>query len=332
MTTFKFIILFLVSATLFITSCSQKENVQPNNSDHEVAAKSANIGNGGGQQLLAVNYIPQYPSSGVNTSPSVGNITINGTTYYAGFIVSKVTNISSNTITIQISKPGNVAFAQSGTVSIKAYTLSGPVVSNVNFSAGATVINVNFNAYFTKGVVHYWAVVLTNPSYPTNYYSSPISINSNDWNTSPPNNTPIGTYIGHLNDVQIYYNNGNLNSPYQCVAFVNNYYQLRFGKNLSGIGNASAYYGQASSYGLIQIPFSGAPRVGDLLCCSGGINGLGHVGIVSEVGANYIKIAHQNAAGCNPILSTLLKSGNTYNVSSISPIGYPLTLQGWLRP
>lgn len=70
---------------------------------------------------------------------------------------------------------------------------------------------------------------------------------------------------------------------------------------------------------------SDAPRIGDIICFSGGT--YGNVGIVTEVGSNYVKIAHQNGGSTNPIGLNLSKSGN---VISASKLGSTYKVQGLL--
>ena len=61
-------------------------------------------------------------------------------------------------------------------------------------------------------------------------------------------------------------------------------------------GMEGDWYREASAKGLDAFPNSGtgAPRPRDILCCTGGPGGYGHIAIIMEVTNTYVKFAHQN--------------------------------------
>lgn len=159
---------------------------------------------------------------------------------------------------------------------------------------------------------------------------------------------PYGTLLGNFNNINVYSNgtSGNVSNEYnyvngtntgmkwQCVEYVNRYYLSIYNMNIRIAGhNAVDYYPNASARGLSSYPNNGtiSPQVGDLLCFSG--NTYGHVAIVREVGANYLKVAQQNvsnsASDVNYNVSMSVSSGH-YGVSG-SSIGSNYVCQGWLR-
>jgi len=152
--------------------------------------------------------------------------------------------------------------------------------------------------------------------------------------------TTFGAILGTVNGVNLYYNgttspttynyfNGtNTGYRWQCVEFINRYYLQVYGMDIRGTtgGNAYQYYGLASQKGLVAYINDGSvpPRVGDILCFSGG-TGNGHVMIITEVGASQIKVAHQNGLSAMPIGAAFNRVGNKITPWS----GY--SCQGWLR-
>jgi surface antigen len=88
-----------------------------------------------------------------------------------------------------------------------------------------------------------------------------------------------------------YYNGAN----YQCVAYVERYYQNMFGIKIQSVGNAMNLAKKASQYGLYFHENGGVvvPQVGDILVF-GNKNKVGHVAIVTGVLKDGILIVEQN--------------------------------------
>lgn len=151
----------------------------------------------------------------------------------------------------------------------------------------------------------------------------------------------FGDVVGSFNGITAY-SNGSTNyaswvystvgMKWQCVEYVNRYYYQKLAhKNLIMTGNANSYYGTAASKDLNAYPNGGgtAPAVGDMLVSNGGA--FGHIAIIREVGANYVKVIQQNwanAAADNSVQINMNVVNGTYQMAGFSA-NYPV--QGWLR-
>jgi hypothetical protein len=180
------------------------------------------------------------------------------------------------------------------------------------------------------------------------------------WKIADTNKLPYGSLIGSTpNGVNVYSNGcidptqtcaanpctypdtyntdnaGGYNSgiQWQCVEFINRYYYQIYDKDIRvGGGNAKDYFSNtlANTKGLVKYlnDGSGLPQIGDIVVSVGnGIN-VGHVAIVTSIGANYVHLAEQNwHEGLGDLDHVLaIKSGNIVADFSSS---YPTT--GWLR-
>jgi surface antigen len=281
-----------------------------------------------------------YSIPAVGTFPSnlVGALVGSCGTFHGGNIRAKVTAISASQITVEISKIGGSSFSKNGTAYIKAASVCGGVAGSATYTATATTVNVTFNATFASGLVTFFPEVISSSG--DRYFATPIMVYTS-WLAA---SQPYGTAFGTVNGVTVYSNGaspsyasnsyntvGTINTgmKWQCVEFVNRYYLQVYGMNIRIAGtDAWQYYGTASQRGLVAYANNGniAPQVGDLLCISG--NTYGHVAIVTEVGANYIKVAQQNVGNGAHIQFSFSKSGNNVNATNLGA-GY--TVQGWLR-
>ncbi len=120
---------------------------------------------------------------------------------------------------------------------------------------------------------------------------------------------------------------------YQCVEFVKRFYgEAMHFSSTPWSGDGVDYYGSAATKGLRQFADGGSvkPKENDILCFSG--NTFGHVGIITEVGSNYVKMIDQNrttsGGSNNPKQLTLSGPSGGWSISSFSG-SYPV--QGWLR-
>lgn len=158
----------------------------------------------------------------------------------------------------------------------------------------------------------------------------------------------FGTVLGNFNGAVVYsngstgYNSGvynfetgiNTGLKFQCVEYVNRYFKIVYALDLksTGIyGNANSYYSNAAAGGLTAFANGGAtkPAVGDLICSNGGE--FGHVAIVREVGAGYVKCVMQNWSNTpldNSMQLAMTTTGGNYSVAGFSA-SYPIA--GWLR-
>ncbi len=314
---------FAFSLLLLIFSC-EKEAILPDDSP-KLQGSPTTVTYGVTPSLNTYS----QAGSNVNLSGSCGTFTGNQ-------IRSKVIAQNGGQFLIQISNVNGLPFLFSGTAYVKAGSVCGPIAGSALYSGGDFSVNILINAGFSQGISHYYPVFLNFTG--TRYYSEPILVY-----TIPSYST--GSYFGRnqgtVDGAPVYYNantspttynyyNGiNTGYKWQCVEFINRYYLQVYGMDIRGTtgGNAYQYYSLASQKGLLAYVNEGPtpPRVGDILCFSGG-TGNGHVSIITEVGSNQIKVAHQNVGSLVPIGCSFSRT----NGNKITPwSGY--TCQGWLR-
>lgn len=277
------------------------------------------------------------PSIGTYTANSSGNLSGGCGTFTGGTIRAKVTSVNGSQITILIGKSDGSTFTTSGTAKVMAASVCGGLAGTVSYSSGVSSVNVTINATFSQGITHFYPVVFSSNG--LKYYSEPILVYTNPIYTT---STTFGTLLGTVDGVEVRYNPlgyvSNINNTYngtttgmkwQCVELVNRYYLQVYGMDIRISGtNAYQYYGTASQRGLVAKSNGGttAPRVGDVLCFSGGSGGLGHVMIISEVSSNQVKVAHQNGgSSLAPIGCSFTRNGNTITAWT------NYTCQGWCR-
>jgi surface antigen len=276
------------------------------------------------------------PAVGGFTTNSTSTTTLSGScgSYTGGVIRAQVLSQSGSTFVIRISKQNGTTFSVAGTAKVKSGSVCGGLAGSTNYSILNKSVDVTINATFSKGVTHFYPVV-ESATGGTKYYAEPLMVYTLPTYTMSSVN---GAVMGTVNGVEVRSSgtnsngliNQNLTSVNQCTTFCNRYYSQVYGINIINPnttqgGHANTWFNNASAKGLLAYANNGsiAPRIGDILCFSGG--GLGHVAIITEVGSNQVKIAHQNG-GVNwlPIGGNVNRNGNNLTVS-----GY--TIQGWLR-
>lgn len=147
-----------------------------------------------------------------------------------------------------------------------------------------------------------------------------------------------GAYLGTYNGINAWSNGASIYfGPYgfygyqfQSVEYVNRYFVLVKGKaNMRGMGYANAYC--SGRPGGITVYANGgmtAPQAGDFLASAGGL--YGHVGIIREVGANYVKVIQENwsnTAMDNSVTLAMFVAGGRYMVNGFSG-AYPVACWG----
>ena len=153
----------------------------------------------------------------------------------------------------------------------------------------------------------------------------------------------FGDSVGWFNGVTAYSNGwidydsrqySDVGLKWQCVEYVNRYYYQKLAhKNLIRTGHAKHYYGTADAKDLIAHP-NGAttvkPAVGDMLVSNS--EPYGHIAIIRDVGAHYVRVIHQNWSNSDSdnskTLSLSQDENGTYTVEGFSH-DYPV--DGWLR-
>lgn len=230
----------------------------------------------------------------------------------------------------------SLSFSESGTAYIKVAKVNGTIASQFSFNQGMFSVDLTFNATFPAGLVHFYPVLITTSG--LKYATQPVII----YTETPEAGLKFGSTYGVVNGVDVFSNGAsgyasnlynstqgfNTGMKWQCVELINRFYLAVYGLNIRISGtNADEYFSTASKRGLKAYSNgSGAPRIGDIICFSGG--SYGHVGIIIEVASSYVKIAHQNGGSTKPIGLILSKSGNTI---SASKLGSSYKVQGLLR-
>jgi surface antigen len=352
----KFLSAVVVSAVL-LTSCSNDE-IQPiSNTAGKAVITSQNtneltneehlqLGSEGFQNAVAaVSYTPT-PSQNNWTATSTIATGTSCAIFQAG-LRAKVIAISGNKVTVQIQKGNGSVFGSTGTAYIKATSLCGNISGSSTIQSNFYYANVDFWCTFSSGNVSFSpSITLSNG---VRMYAPMITITAKEM--TPPalptqivasklGGLSVGSLYGYVSGVAVYSNGptANLNTyganregnvyfgeKWQCVEFMRRFYYKAYGFYISKTGNAKTFYGNS---GLKSYPNgdSVAPQPGDILCMTN--SGAGHVAIITEVGSNYIKVAHQNVGGASHIGLTLSMSGTNVNASAI---GSSLSVQGWMR-
>ena len=156
---------------------------------------------------------------------------------------------------------------------------------------------------------------------------------------APPTTTQseCRAILGHFNNAIIRKNSNNCPDPgllLQCVRYVRLYNEQVYGLKMYTFGDAKYYYGETQRLGFAQFKNGESdlpPKIGDILCFEGGE--WGHVGIIREVGPNYVNIAQQNMKDNDNYISQrtgLTVSNGKYSITNyLSGLG--LILKGWRR-
>ena len=162
-------------------------------------------------------------------------------------------------------------------------------------------------------------------------------------------NTKVGTVLDQLDGVEVYFNgpisnvNGrnttadgyNLGLKYQCVEFVKRYYYEHYNHKMpNSYGHAKELFnhnlkghGYNRDRALFQHPNGGVvkPEKGDLVVFDGNsTNPYGHVGIISQVGTDFVELVQQNVAKSTRATIRLQNYGDYYNIADED-------IAGWLR-
>jgi|GEM_PF-1353497 len=167
------------------------------------------------------------------------------------------------------------------------------------------------------------------------------------------NRLPCDQETGRYRNVPAYSNCGNRSRAgscrgcssnccgykWQCVEYIERFYKVVFGFcSMRGSGNANQIHNNRSHYctkKLLRFENGGSepPRPDDIISWSGGR--YGHIGIIREVGADYIVIIHQNFTDTKKDAATRLvmtvsenNGSKTYHVHSILRNGRTI---GWMR-
>jgi surface antigen len=265
---------------------------------------------------------------GAYTSNSPASVTLSGScgAYSGGVIRARVTSQSGSNFVVQISKQDGSTFSLGGTAKVKTASVCGGLAASATYSAGASTISLNITATFTQGLTHFYPVLESSNG--AKYFAEPIVIYTSPVYASGP--YVNGSLLGTVDGVSLYASSPTLlssTSTYQCTDWCKRYYSQVYGLTIGGWGNANVWFNNTSGILAKYANGAAAPRIGDVLCLSGGSSGNGHVAIITEVSSTQIKMSNQNGGTGSfyPIGWTLSRSGNTVT----SPSGF--SVQGWMR-
>lgn len=288
-------------------SCEKEDIIDDNQSSPSISNRSVNATYA---VTPVVGQFTALSASAVTLSASSGN-------YAGGIIRAKVLSNNGSQYVVQISKQNGTAFSVAGVAKLKMGSVGGTTSGSANYAIGATTVNVTISATFAQGVAHFYPVVESTTG-GTKYYAEPLMV------YTIPSYKPApyteGMQIATVDGVILRAAGPSLielSAPwdYQCVDFCKRYYNTVYGLPIIAWGDAKNVYNN-NNLALSKIPpGSSAPRVGDVLCLSGGNpancnGGCGHVAIITEVSSNQVKMANQNGGGFAPIGWTLTRSGN----------------------
>jgi surface antigen len=299
---------------LLIFSC-QKEIIETHDAEAiPQASINAVYGVAGG-----LNTYTAYSPSTVSLSGSCGS-------YVGGVIRASVTSQSGSTFVVRISKQDGSLFSLAGTAKVKSGSVCGGLAGSASYSVGASSVSVTITATFAQGLTHFYPVLESANG--ANYFAEPVVIYTTPLYASAP--YVNGTFLATVDGVSLYASSSTLlssTSVYQCTDWCKRYYSQVYGLTIGGWGNANVWFNNTSGILAKYANGTSAPRIGDVLCLSGGSSGNGHVAIITEVSANQVKMSNQNGGTGSfyPIGWTLSRSGNTVS----SPGGF--TVQGWMR-
>lgn len=350
------IIAVCLLSVVSITSCDKyrddvlvdetmSQKLAQENSEYQVMSTSSTL-----------YYSMPSPGSSGYTGDSQSSIVLPGITgcnaFYGGILRARVSAQSSGIFTVVITKQDNSTFGIGGIAYLKVGSVCGEVGGSKAYSVGASQIVVNINAAslpsgpLTQGAINVYPVVISN-SGGTRYYAEPFTIYTNPSYHSGPYYD--GLLIAKVNKVNVFASDWDLqsgSSDNQCTKFCNDYYRDVYGMNIIQAGttqggHANTWYNNYYPKGLVrfsnQVLEPMRPRVGDILCMSGGpippgqTQGYGHVGIVIEVTDTYVRLANQNGG-----TGTFKPVGWQINRLMSSP-GYKLSnptnyvVLGWMR-
>lgn len=269
-------------------------------------------------------------AGGINsyTANSPSTVTLGGScgSYIGGVARAQIVSQSGSTFVIKISKQDGSSFSVGGTARVKAGSVCGGLAGSATYAAGGSSVNITITATFAQGLTHFYPVLESSSG--QKYFAEPVVVY-----TLPayaPSPYYDGKLLGTVDGTPLYASGTTLlsqTSTYQCTDFCKRYYSQVYGMTIGGWGNAALWFNNKSGVLAKFANGSSAPRIGDVLCLSGGASGFGHVAIITEVAGNQIKMANQNGGNGTfyPIGWTLTRSGN--NV--MPPTGY--TVQGWMR-
>jgi surface antigen len=262
------------------------------------------------------------------TANSPSTTTLSGAcgSYVGGVIRTRVTAQSGSTFTIQISKQDGSAFTLGGTARVKSGSVCGGLAGSAAYTAGSSSVSVNIVATFAQGLTHFYPVLESSNG--ARYFAEPVVVFTTPLYAAAPYSG--GMLLATVDGVSLYASSSTLlssTSIYQCTDWCKRYYSQVYGLTIGGWGNANVWFNNTSGVLAKYANGTSAPRIGDVLCLSGGSSGFGHVAIITEVSANQIKMSNQNGGTglFYPIGWTLSRSGNTVS----SPSGF--TVQGWMR-
>ena len=254
----------------------------------------------------------------------------NGYNHYGNFTYT-VTKQSTR-FKIVLEKSGG--FKKAGTAYLKMGHIAGEIIEQKTYRAGQTSIVMYITPKWDYGAINVFPMVISRDG--TRSYSNPILIYTDQmyddyWK--------FNHELGRYNGVEVLCNNSRTNcgdGKNQCVDYVKRYARDMYGLKYQSYGAyARLWWTNSSIKKLFYRNSNGgstAPCVGDIIVFKGG--DYGHIGVIMEVGEDYIKIVHQNGGTDSryaPIGAklTLKRSGGRYTIGNM--YGGARVPLGWLH-
>lgn len=319
---------------IMITSCSHEDDIMRTTETQQtpssnVASKTTTATYG----VTPSGYTPNSSSS--ITLPGNGECG----SFDGGVIKASVSQIGSNQFRVIIYKQNNTSFGIGGTAYVKRASVCGSEYFSTSYSSGVSTITIDITTTFPTGVSHYYPVIISS-SGGTRYYAEPFMLYTLPSFISHLNETYYnGKIIGAVNGINIKAS-GPTNqasqsggSIYQCVEFVKRYYSSIYGISFLSWGTAyNGYYVSQSDleeFNNNNTKANGEPRPGDLIFFSGKTSAYsaGHVGIITEVSYNEVKVAHQNGGTNYPIIGWTLSRPSSKSINGTTIYN----VLGWKR-
>jgi hypothetical protein len=237
----------------------------------------------------------------------------NNVSYYGGPFQSTVSYTSGSSVTFLVKRTDGLKFPINSVINITTTNAGGIVLASGKITNGTSTVvsvsvadnnkwNVNNTTETNHANTNDFVLTWYNPVSGYTFYTNPIKIVA----------VPVGwgVNLGNLQGVPVFsngwggfagtdylwdaaYNNAH---KYQCVHFIQRYYQTIKGRN---IGNADAgeYWDRYTTHKLTQRINNGGgvPVQGDIICFTNQTSGARHVGIVNGVSATgLIRIFEEN--------------------------------------
>jgi len=284
----------------------------------------------------------------------------NNVTYFGGPFQSAVNYTSGSSVMFQVKRTDGLKFPINSVIKITANNAGGTLLATGKITNSTSTVfsisvadnnkwNLNNTTETNHANTNDFVLTWYNPVSGYTFYTNPIKVVA----------VPIGwgVNLGNLKGVPVFsngwggfaatdylldatYNNAH---KYQCVHFIQRYYQTIKGRNI-GDANAGDYWDKYTAHKLTQRINNGAgvPAQDDIVCFTNQTNGARHVGIVNGVSGtglirifeenigNHLRTETNNYCAAYQDFSYTKSSNGNYNINA-SVLGTGWVTNGWVR-